>query len=219
MKEKFFLRLVAGYPDFDTCFEIMNLCSELKVDALEILMPFSDPASDCSIVKKASVQCLKNGFSVQNSLDLIKKFKGNCALYWVGYFNSIYNYGIEKFFNALEEYGAKGVMIFDLPFEEFKRLPKTNLDIIRTITPKSDTQRIKSMLKSATGYVYCAMASDDKIKEIKTIKNLPVISGLNTNAHPDGKIAHFEVAKIIRENSSKEVMLSKIKEFILSNKG
>ena len=74
------------------------------------------------------------------------------------YFNSIFVYGIERFFFDAEAAGISGVIIPDLPLEE-RNEAKPSADshgvyLISMVTPASQ-ERVKKILAQAQGFLYC----------------------------------------------------------------
>lgn len=236
--------LMSGYPDYKTCLETMHLCANNGVDFLEIGMPFSDPSADGPTIKTAGTFALNRGASIKGAFELIKEFRKEnktTPIVWMGYFNSIFNYGVEKFFFDVNEAGIDGVLVVDLPPEEFKRIDEVkkyeNIDLIRLITPTTDDNRIDKILKDAGGFIYFVSiagitgtkeAQEEKIKntveKIKTKTKLPVLVGFGIknaqkakqiNAFADGTIIGSAVIEKIAKNlDNKDIMLSEVKAFL-----
>jgi tryptophan synthase alpha chain len=83
------------------------------------------------------------------------------SLLFMGYYNSIYHYGLERFCKRASEVGAQGLIIPDVPVDEeehehFIRLcNRYSLDTIRVLSPTSTSERIKLNAKVASGFIYC----------------------------------------------------------------
>ena len=230
---------MSGYPDSKTFVELMHLCADCGVDLLEIGMPFSDPSADGVTIKIAGTHALKQGTTTKDTINSIKEFRKTnqtMPLVWMGYYNSIFNHGSD-FIKSIEEAGFDGILNVDLPVEEFNRLPKTKLDIIRLITPTTDDKRIDYILDNATGFIYFVSikgttgtkeidveAIKPQVEYIKSKTNLPVFVGFGIrNAQKasevlkfsDGVVIGSKVIKIIEENiDNKEKMFSEVREFL-----
>ncbi|MBR2069144.1 MAG: tryptophan synthase subunit alpha [Candidatus Gastranaerophilales bacterium] len=235
-KKAFCVYLMSGYPDNETCLEIMELCSKY-VDFFELGMPFSDPSADGPLIKTAGTIALEKGASTKSTLELIKKFRktnNKTPIVWMGYYNSIFNSNIIK---EIELSGADGLLTVDLPIEEFKRLPKTNLDIIRLITPTTDKSRISEILKGASGFIYFVsiagitgtkeaqdLAIKNTVEYIKANTTIPCMVGFGIRdaqkakkicKFSDGVIVGSALIKIISQNlNNKKEMFAKLEEFL-----
>jgi tryptophan synthase alpha chain len=143
-------------------------------------------------------------------VDDFRKSNTQTPLVLMGYFNPIYQYGCEAFVKEAERVGVDGLIIVDLPPEEDEELrvhtQKAGIDLIRLITPVTDEHRLKTLVQSASGFLYyvsitgvTGTASADNsavgehIKEIKTYTDLPVAVGFGIKT-PDDARSFAEVA-------------------------
>ncbi len=235
--------LMSGYPDYSTSLELMHLCANNGADFLEIGMPFSDPSADGPTIKKAGEHALLGGAKIKKTIELIKEFRktnNSTPIVWMGYFNSIYNYGIEKFLKDIDDAGVDGLLAVDLPVEESKRIENIknyDIDLIRMITPTTKKERIDKILKDAQGFVYFVSiagitgtkdAQEEKIRSsveyVKSQTNIPILVGFGVkngqkarqiNAFADGVIVGSAVVNKISNNiSEKNKMFCEIKNFL-----
>ena len=118
-----------------------------------------------------------------------------------------------------------------------KELKENDIDLIRLITPTTDEDRLKLILKNASGFLYFVSVMgttgqksakiEDLTKYINFIKqhsNLPVIPGFgikdeldvnNICKVADGAVVGSSIIKIIEENlNNKKKMLIKIDDFV-----
>jgi tryptophan synthase alpha chain len=76
----------------------------------------------------------------------------------MGYYNPIYSYGVEAFLKDALAAGVDGLIIVDLPPEEDVELClpalQAGLNFIRLATPTTDDQRLPTVLKNTSGFVY-----------------------------------------------------------------
>ena len=77
----------------------------------------------------------------------------------MGYMNPIIQYGFENFCKSCNEVGVDGVIIPDLPFndymKEFKPVAdKYDLRIIMLITPETSEERIRFIDDNTDGFIY-----------------------------------------------------------------
>ncbi len=234
-------------PNLKFSQEILNKLPSYGADIIEIGLPFSDPMADGPTIQKSSQRAIKSGFTVDKTLNLIKNFRKlnkKTPIIFMGYFNTIYQYGLKNFFQKSSNFGVDGVIIVDLPPEEefliddFIR--STNINIIKLITPTTSKERLKTILKSAGGFLYYVSImgiTGTKKPSMKDVKNaveliqkntsMPIVVGFGINnvmqiskisKFADGSVVGSSLVKIIEksvENKQKnEKTLSNIKKFI-----
>ena len=199
--------LTAGYPSLEYSKDIFKKILDAKVDFIEIGLPFSDPMADGPLIQHSSQIAIEQNTSVEECFKLVKeirKINNEIPIILMGYYNPIHYYGNLKFIKKAVLSGIDGLIIVDLPMEEdeeFYNLSyKNNLPLIRLVTPTTDEERLKKILKNAYGFVYyvsvtgitgtkSASVNDvkNKIKVIKKITNLPVIAGFGIKNSVDAK--------------------------------
>jgi len=232
-QKAFSVFLMSGYPDKETFLDTMHLCANSGVDFMEIGMPFSDPSADGPVIKNAGTHALNNGTTVAQTINTIKEFRQlnkTTPIVWMGYFNSIYNYGIEKFLEDIENAGVDGLLIVDLPAEEFQRIESIknkNLDLIHLVTPVTSKERLPMILSSSSGFIYFVSingitgtkeAQDKAIKQnvefLKSQTELPVIVGFGIkNSEKAKEINKFADGCIVGSAA-----ISKITKYMDNNK-
>ena len=199
--------LTAGYPSLKYSKDIFKKILDSKVDFIEIGLPFSDPMADGPLIQHSSQIAIEQNTSVEECFKLVKKIRkinNDIPIILMGYYNPIHYYGNLKFIKKAVLSGIDGLIIVDLPMEEdeeFYNLSyKNNLPLIRLVTPTTNEERLKKILKNAHGFVYyvsvtgitgtkSASVNDvkNKIKVIKKITNLPVIAGFGIKNSVDAK--------------------------------
>ncbi len=199
--------LTAGYPSLEYSKNIFKKILDAKVDFIEIGLPFSDPMADGPLIQHSSQIAIEQNTSVEECLKLVKeirKINNEIPIILMGYYNPIHHYGNLKFIKKAVLSGIDGLIIVDLPMEEdeeFYNLSyKNNLPLIRLVTPTTDEERLKKILKNAHGFVYYVSVTGitgtksasvnevkNKIKVIKKITNLPVIAGFGIKNSVDSK--------------------------------
>ena len=199
--------LTAGYPSLEYSKDIFKIILDAEVDFIEIGLPFSDPMADGPLIQHSSQIAIEQNTSVEECFELVKeirKINNDIPIILMGYYNPIHYYGNLKFIKKAVLSGIDGLIIVDLPMEEdeeFYNLSyKNNLPLIRLVTPTTDEERLKKILKNAYGFVYyvsvtgitgtkSASVNDvkNKIKVIKKITNLPIIAGFGIKNSVDAK--------------------------------
>ena len=243
-KEKKLVTFVTGGdPDLDTSLEIIKTIINNGADLIEIGMPFSDPMADGPTIQLSSNRAISKGIDLEDIFYLAteaKKIKSDLPIILMGYYNLILYFGIEKFVKRCKENGVDGLIIVDLQPEEdedlINELRNNQIDLIRLITPTTDEERLKLILKNASGFLYYVSVMgitgqksanlNDLEKSVALIKkhtNLPVVPGFgiknstdvkNICKIADGAVVGSSIIKIIEENlTDKEKMLSEIDKF------
>ena len=92
---------VIGDPDFDTSLSVVKAAIDSGADILELGIPFSDPIADGPTIQKADIRAAKSGMAIDKTLKFIKTVKEykDIPIGLLMYYNLIYQYGLEKFFN------------------------------------------------------------------------------------------------------------------------
>ena len=89
-----------GDPDLETSFSILKTIISNKIDIVEIGMPFSDPMADGPTIQESSTRSIENGTIINDIFELVKKIRSlnnEIPVILMGYYNSIFNMGIQKF--------------------------------------------------------------------------------------------------------------------------
>jgi len=197
--------ITAGDPDHEQSLSVLNALPDAGADIIELGMPFTDPMADGPVIDLASQRALAGGANMQKTLDMVRSFRTentDTPIILMGYINPVRAYGIEKFSTDASNAGVDGLIIVDLPPEESEELEttanKTNLNLIRLVTPTTDEARLDKLLKGASGFLYYvsitgvtgskkANLSQIKphIESIKAQSNMPVAIGFGIKTPED----------------------------------
>ena len=151
----------AGYPNVDDTVTIIENLEKSGVDMIEIGLPFSDPLADVPTIQASSTQALKNGMTSELLFEQLKDIRKsvNIPLIIMGYFNPMFQYGIEAFCKKCEEVGIDGLIIPDLPVDVYHSDYKSifeNYGLINVllITPQTSEERIRYIDSVSNGFIY-----------------------------------------------------------------
>ena len=151
----------AGFPDLDDTVPIIKALEKSGVDMIEIGMPFSDPLADGPTIQDSSTQALKNGMHTQKLFDQIKSIRNEVTipLIIMGYFNPIFQYGVEAFCKSCKDVGIDGLIIPDLPVDVYHKNYKSifesyGLKNIFLITPQTPESRVRYIDEVSDGFIY-----------------------------------------------------------------
>ena len=239
-KKAFVAYVMAGDPDYETSLEIVKGLPGAGVDIIEIGMPFTDPMADGPTIQLAGQRALEAGQTLEKTLEItreLRKDDDETPIVMMGYYNPIYNRGIDQFLSDAKEAGIDGLIVVDLPPEEDAELciPAQNagLNFIRLATPTTDDRRLPTVLRNTSGFVYYvsitgitgsaeAQADDvgPEVARIKSATDLPVIVGFGIKTPEasraiagvaDGAVVGSAIVKLIEEKRSVPEVLSFVK--------
>jgi tryptophan synthase alpha chain len=189
--------VTAGDPDLKTSAAIIKQLPAAGADLIELGMPFSDPMADGPAIQASSLRALHSGASMKTTLSLVREFRAGdkaTPIVLMGYYNPIYQYGVDKFLTDAKAAGVDGLIVVDLPPEEDEELclpaKKFSIHFIRLATPTTDDKRLPAVLRNTAGFVYYvsiagitgtrSAAEADVTRAVKRLKkhtDLPVAVG------------------------------------------
>ena len=116
----------AGYPKLNDTNTILNSLQEAGADLVEVGIPFSDPLADGPVIQQSSTIALQNGMNLELLFDQLRSLRQKTLIpvLLMGYINPILKFGIEKFYFACSEVGIDGLILPDLPLQEFDQCHK-----------------------------------------------------------------------------------------------
>jgi tryptophan synthase alpha chain len=210
--------ITAGDPNTEVSQRILDKLPSSGADFIELGMPFSDPMADGPAIQASSLRALKNGMDLSKTLLMVKKFRekdSNTPIILMGYFNPIFRFGVRKFILESQKTGVDGFIIVDLPPEEDKEfyepLQESKMDLIRLITPTTNTKRLNMILEKSSGFIYYVsitgitgtkQAANTDIKEaiekINKLIDIPIAVGFGVKSKEQvSKISKFSNAVVV----------------------
>jgi tryptophan synthase alpha chain len=196
-RKAFVSYIMAGDPDTETSAAILAGLPGAGVDIIELGVPFTDPMADGPTIQLAGQRALEAGQTLQKTLDMVAAFRKSddaTPIVLMGYYNPIYNRGVDRFLADAKAAGVDGLIVVDLPPEEDAELcipaQAAGLNFIRLATPTTDDARLPKVLQNTSGFVYYvsitgitgaaeAQAADvgPEVARIKAQTDLPLIVG------------------------------------------
>lgn len=152
--------LTCGFPSKNRFEELALSVLDAGADMIELGVPFSDPIADGSIIQYSSHKALSNGINLETTLEFANKIKHQTQkpIILMGYANPFLSYGIVDLSKAIIEIGIDGIIIPDIPVEEYDEFYNNefdNIDTILLVSPNSSTERIIDIGSKSSGFVYC----------------------------------------------------------------
>lgn len=156
----------AGYPQLDDTVSIIEKLVANGVDLIEIGMPFSDPVADGPVIQQSSLVALHNGMTIKKLFEQLQgiREKVNIPLILMGYLNPVIQFGIEEFCKKCAEVGIDGLILPDLPLNEYhdtyrEVFARYNLHNILLITPQTSEKRLVEIDEASHGFIYMVSSS------------------------------------------------------------
>jgi tryptophan synthase alpha chain len=153
--------VMAGDPDAATALKILKGLPEAGADLIEVGFPFSDPMAEGPPIQRAAQRALAKGMTLRGTLELIRAFRdGDQAtpVILMGYMNPLVTWGFEVFARDAAAAGVDGMIVVDCPPEEADpladALEANGLALIFLTTPTTDDQRLPTVIRRASGFVY-----------------------------------------------------------------
>lgn len=151
----------AGYPQLNDTLPTLKALQDKGVDMVEIGIPFSDPMADGPVIQESSTRALRNGMSLRILFEQLKDMRKEIRIpvIMMGYLNPIMQFGFETFCKKCKETGIDGMIIPDLPFDDYmstyKKVAESHeLKVIMLITPETSDERIRLIDKHTDGFIY-----------------------------------------------------------------
>jgi len=155
------LYFCAGCPTLEGTGDVIKTLQEHGIDMIEVGMPFSDPLADGPVIQSAGTVAIKNGMTADILFRQLTEIKDEVTipLVWMGYLNIVMHYGFEEFFRRCAEAGISGVIIPDLPFDDYLNEVKPasdryDLRVIMMITPETSEERVRFIDEHTDGFIY-----------------------------------------------------------------
>jgi len=174
----------AGYPHLNDTNLIIKGLEESGADLIEIGFPFSDPVADGPVIQASSHQALVNGMNLDVLFNQLDQIRGSSHIpkILMGYFNTVYQYGVENFLERCVHTGVSGVIIPDLPPEIYQSayqelFEDAGIHFICLVSPQTPPERINYLGKLSKGFLYILSTSGITGQQLSTGSLKPSSSG------------------------------------------
>ena len=153
--------VTAGDPDMAATQELIRTLGSTGVDLIEIGFPYSDPIADGPVIQSSYTRALNKHLTVHQIFDGIRELPTDelPPLLAMVSFAIIFRIGTESFLQQCKDVGFSGLIVPDLPGDEagelFAKVQAAGLDLIQLVAPTTPRERVRQILKSCSGFVYC----------------------------------------------------------------
>ena len=152
--------LTSGFPNPNKFVELVLEIEKAGADIIEIGLPFGDSLADGPVIQSSYSEALKNNINIDKTLKFISdvRLKTEIPIILMSSSNPILNYGKSKFSKEAVESGVNGLIIPDVPLEEYDDFFQeyfNGLDTVLLTTPTSPQNRIEQIDEKSNGFLYC----------------------------------------------------------------
>ena len=193
----------AGYPELEDTVTVIGEIEKGGGDLVEIGIPFSDPLADGPVLQETNRIALQNGMSLKKLFDQLEGIRDRVRLpiILMGYLNPVLKYGVEHFCRDCAMRGVDGVILPDLPPDEFMKsyreiFKEYGIYVIFLVTPQTTAERIREIERISGGFIYLVTASsttgiregitDEQINYFRRIREmnltLPCLAGFGISS-------------------------------------
>jgi tryptophan synthase alpha chain len=219
-----------GFPDLPTSELVIRAIAEAGADLIELGVPFSDPLADGPTIQHSTHVALESGATLTRCLESVSRLRQSGItqpLLFMGYYNPILAYGVERFVADATSVGADGFIVPDLPIEEAGALEAAAAAAGRALAyllaPTSPPTRIAAVAGHSTGFTYLVSLTGvtgardalppglaEFVAAVRSVARTPVAVGfgISTQAHAravaqlaDGVIVGSALINAVRAGS------------------
>lgn len=220
--------------------ELLQLAAE--ADVVELGVPFTDPMADGVTIQRSSFAALSQGVNLPWILELLKSLpKVKAQFVFMGYFNPMLAYGLDKLAADAAAAGISGFIVPDLPIEESAQfeqaLGRHGIAMIRMVTPVTQPERLEALCRDAQGFVYAVSMTGttgssvggaggvpqetcDYLDRVRALSPVPVCAGFGIRSpeqvkalapHVDGVVVGSAIVEAMEKGESTAELLRRLR--------
>ncbi|MAR57024.1 MAG: tryptophan synthase subunit alpha [Rickettsiales bacterium] len=225
--------IMAGDRSVEMTGQLLAQLPEYGADIIELGMPFSDPMADGTVIQAAGQRALAGGMNIHaifEQVEMFRKTDNQTPIVLMGYANPVYRYGVAAFMQDAAYCGIDGVIIVDVPPEEYDLLDESatanGISVVRLIAPPSLETRLPTIAQHATGFLYYITikgitgtgkgdyaALGGVMEQIRQHSELPIAAGFGISSaedvaavaeHTDLVVVGSALVKLVAEMEGQE---------------
>lgn len=187
--------VTGGYPGWE---DAIRAAAANGADAIEIGLPFSDPAMDGPVIQEASQRALDAGTTPVSVLEAAARLDVGIPLAVMCYYNTVFRAGHERFAQSLVASGVSAAIVPDLPLEETgpwaAAADAAGVETIMLAAPTAPDERLPRICARARGFVYAvgllgvtgervslASTATTMATRLKAVTDVPVLIGVGVS--------------------------------------
>jgi len=153
--------ITAGDPDVAATIRLVQTLAAENVDLIEVGFPYSDPIADGPVIQASYTRALNGGVTIDKILEAFRSLdkKGIPPLIPMVSYAIVMRRGVERWLRDAVDAGFAGLIIPDLPGDEagemFQAVRRHGLDLIQLVAPGTTPDRVRKLVGSCSGFVYC----------------------------------------------------------------
>ncbi len=210
-------RLLMPYVTAGICpdwLELVDAVIDAGADAVEIGIPFSDPAIDGPTIQEASVVALEAGTTPAGALDALRQREFGVPLIAMTHYNLVYRHGHERFAADLVEAGCWATILPDLPMEHAAEwraaADAVGIENVLLAAPVTSDERLARIVAETRGFVYVVSTMgttgarsevDDAAtvlaRRVKAVTDVPAVVGFGVSSGETAVTAAREADGVI----------------------
>lgn len=152
----------AGFPSLHDTLPLAKALVGAGADIIEIGMPFSDPLADGPVIQRSSSAALANGMNLPVLFGQLQELRAavpETPVLLMGYLNPVLQFGMEAFLQKAAEVGVDGLILPDLPLDEYEEMyhpmfQKYGLKAVFLVTPQTSEARIRRLDALSDAFLY-----------------------------------------------------------------
>ncbi len=194
----------------DEWLDVVEAVIGAGADAVEVGLPFSDPAVDGPTIQQASQVALDRGTSPLGALGELAGRRVGVPLVAMTYYNLVLRSGHERFAASLASAGVSGAIIPDLPpelGEPWRTAAEAHgIDNVLLVAPVTSDARLELLAGRTAGFLYSVStmgttgertsldeAAGVLARRVKAVSDVPVLIGFGIST-PEHAVAACEAA-------------------------
>ncbi len=210
--------------------DVVQAVADAGADAVEIGMPFSDPAMDGPVIQAASVAALERGTTPQSVFNDLSALDLPVPLAVMTYYNLVYRFGFQRFASEAAYAKVGAVILPDMPMEQadewWHASRPMDMQTVLLVAPNTPDDRARNICEASEGFVYAigtlgvtgertqlAQSASTLGDRLKAMTDMPVLVGIGIStaeqalaaaAHSDGVIVGSSLVRRLLEGESPE---------------